>query len=113
MLNKTVPSQKIAARTSQVVPVSFDRPYHWIERIRFGPSRCAIKAIHIAGPAGFELLADAGTGFCLSESHETEFSYLFVARQVLTVTFVNDTDEEVSTPPMLLASSVDDAPVIV
>jgi len=112
MLNKSVPSQKVAARSSQIVPVEFDRPYNWVERIRFGPSCCAIKAIHVAGPDGFELLADAKTGFCLSPSEVTEFSYLFVARRVLTLTFVNDTDAEATTPQIVLASSVDDAPVL-
>lgn len=104
---KSVPSQPVAPRSQQVVPITFDRPYHWIERIRFGPSACAIKAIHVAEPGGFELLADAGTGFCLSSSEVTEFAYLFVARRVLTVTFVNETDQEVQTPEMVLASMLD------
>ena len=106
-MRKSVPSQPVAPRSQQVVPITFDKPYHWIERIRFGPSSCAIKAIHVAEPGGFELLADAGSGFCLSASEVTEFDYLFVARLVLTVTFVNETDQEARTPEMLLASSLD------
>ena len=106
-MHKSVPSQPVPPRSQQVVPIAFDRPYYWIERIRFGPSRCTIKAIHVTEPGGFELLADAGTGFCLSPSEVTEFAYLFVARQVLTVTFVNDTDEAASTPEMVLATSLD------
>ena len=106
-MHKSVPSQPVAPRSQQVVPITFDRPYHWIERIRFGPSNCVIKAIHVAEPGGFELLADAGTGFCLSTSEVTEFAYLFVARQVLRVTFANDTDQEAKTPEMVLGSTLD------